>query len=224
VWHAEWTRLVKTHCTVRTQYYPHTFGRTFSWHSWVPMRLNGTICPISHTKWHQAPGQGRYMNPPLSVRVTKKTPTNTMEGSRRRPLSAGERTTVVTLLEQGKSLAAIGTLLGRSRSTIAYAAKMARKAAAGPRFDKRGRPKAPTDRQRRCLKQVVGASRFTSVVALTETINLTRAQAGGGPNGGPVSTSTVRRALKAMGYASSVPAKRTLPVGYKHAEAPRLVY
>jgi len=134
--------------------------------------------------------------------------TNTMAGSPRRPLSAGERTTVVTLLEQGKSLGAIGTLLGRSRSTIAYAAKMSRQAAAGPRVDKRGRPKALTDRELRSLKRVVGASRFTSVVALRETIHLTRAQDGGGPKNGPVSTSTVRQALWAMGYASRVPAKK----------------
>jgi len=134
--------------------------------------------------------------------------TNTMAGSPRRPLYAGERTTVVALLEQGKSLGAIGTLLGRSRSTVAYAATMARQAAASPPVDKRGRSKALTDRELRSLKQVVGASRFTSVVALTETINLTRAQAGGGPNNGPVSTSTVRRALWDMVCASRVPAKK----------------
>jgi len=115
-----------------------------------------------------------------------------MEGSPRRPLSAGERTTVVTLLEQGKSLGAIDKLLGRSRSTIAYEAKMAHQAADGPLVERLGRPKAMTDRERRSLKWVDGASRFTSVVALTETINLARAQAGGGPNNGPVSTSTVR--------------------------------
>jgi len=164
------------------------------------------------------------MNPPLSVRVTTKMSTNTMAGSPRRPLYAGERTTVDALLEQGKSLGAIGTLLGRSRSTVAYAATMARQAAASPSVDKRGRSKALTDRELRSLKRVVGASRFTSVVALTETINVTRAQAGGGPNNGPVSTLYGTASPLGHGVCVQGPCQKALPVGYKHAEAPHLVY
>jgi len=76
--------------------------------------------------------------------------------------------------------------LGRSRSTIAYVAEMVRQAGGGPRFEKRGLPKALTDRKFRSVKRVVGASRLISVLALTVTINLTRAQAGGGPNNGPL--------------------------------------
>ncbi|OSX78624.1 hypothetical protein BU14_0105s0042 [Porphyra umbilicalis] len=124
-----------------------------------------------------------------------------MTGSPRRPLSASERTTAVTLLEHGKSLGTIGTLSGRSRSPIAYVAKMVRQAGGGSRFEKHGLPKALTDRECHSVKRVVGESRFISVLAATETISLTHAPAGGGPNNGPVSTSTVRRALWAMGYA-----------------------
>jgi len=131
-----------------------------------------------------------------------------MTGSPRRPLSASERTTAVTLLEHGKSLGTIGTLSGRSRSPIAYVAKMVRQAGGGSRFEKHGLPKALTDRECHSVKRVVGESRFISVLAATETISLTHAPAGGGPNNGPVSTSTVRRALWAMGYAPRVPANQ----------------
>jgi len=136
--------------------------------------------------WLNDTGQGRDMNPPLSVSVRTETPTVTKTGSPRHPLSAGEHITAVTLLEQGESLGTIGTLLGRSRSTIAYVAEMVRQAGGGPRFEKRGLPKALTDRKFRSVKRVVGASRLISVLALTVTINLTRAQAGGGPNNGPL--------------------------------------
>jgi len=99
------------------------------------------------------------MNPPLSVGVRTETPTDTIAGTTRRSLSAGERTTAVGLLEQGKSLGSIGTLLGRSRSTIAYVAKIVRQAADGPRFERRGLFKALMDCECRSVKRVVSASR-----------------------------------------------------------------
>jgi len=79
------------------------------------------------------------------------TPRDTISGTNRRPPSAGERTTAVTLLEQGKSLGSIGTLLGRSRSTIAFVAEMVRQAAGGPRFEKRDLSHALTDRECRSV-------------------------------------------------------------------------
>lgn len=131
-----------------------------------------------------------------------------MAGSARRPLSIAERTTITTLLEQGKSLQAVGTILGRRKSTIAYAAKAMRSAAAGPRVDKRGRPKALTDREQRTLKRTMDISGFRSVASLTEMVNTTRSQATGGAKKSPVSPSTVRRAVRAMGFASRVAAKK----------------
>ena len=114
-------------------------------------KIKRHICPIRHTERRQVPGQGRYMNPPLSVSMRTETPRDTISGTNRRPPSAGERTTAVTLLEQGESLGTIGTLLGRSRSTIAFVAEMVRQAAGGPRFEKRDLSHALTDRECRSV-------------------------------------------------------------------------
>eukprot|EP00170_Pyropia_yezoensis_P002357 contig_9879_g2361 len=78
-----------------------------------------------------------------------------MAGSQRHPLSADEVATVASLREQGKSLRAIGSLLGSSKSTVTYAAMYIRAAADGTKVDKRGRPKVLTDHELRSLKRLV---------------------------------------------------------------------
>lgn len=131
-----------------------------------------------------------------------------MAGSPRRPLSDGERAAIMALLQQGKSLLAIGTALGRSKSTVAYAAMAMRAAAARAVVDKRGRPKVLSDRELRGIKRSMDESGFTSVAALTEMVNTTRSQASGGPRKGAVSASTVRRAVRALGFHSRTAAKK----------------
>eukprot|EP00170_Pyropia_yezoensis_P003365 contig_14034_g3372 len=131
-----------------------------------------------------------------------------MAGSARRPLSDGERTAITALLQQGKSLLTISTALGRFKSTIAYAAMAMRVAAARAKVDKRGRPKKLTDRELRSLKRAMDDNGFSSVAALTEMVNTTRSHASGGPSKGSVSASTVRRAVRAMGFLSRVAAKK----------------
>eukprot|EP00170_Pyropia_yezoensis_P002931 contig_12286_g2938 len=131
-----------------------------------------------------------------------------MAGSARRPLSDGERTAITALLQQGKSLLAISTALGRSKSTIAYAAMAMCAAAARDRVDKRGRSKKLTDRELRSLKRAMVDNGYSSVAALTEMVNTTPSQASGGPSKGSVSASTVRRAIHAMGFLSRVAEKK----------------
>lgn len=60
-------------------------------------------------------------------------PPTTMGKRLRRPVPASERETIATLLRQRKSLRAIGTIRGRPKSTIAYAAGVARRTGAEPR-------------------------------------------------------------------------------------------
>eukprot|EP00170_Pyropia_yezoensis_P003413 contig_14260_g3420 len=97
-----------------------------------------------------------------------------MAGSQRHPLSADEVATVASLREQGESLRAIGTLLGRSKSTVAYVAMSIRAAADGTKVDKCSRPKVLTDRELRSLKRLVDDQGFSAVAALTEKVNITR--------------------------------------------------
>eukprot|EP00170_Pyropia_yezoensis_P002172 contig_9158_g2176 len=99
-----------------------------------------------------------------------------MAGSQRHPLSADEVATVASLREQGKSLRAIGTLLRRSKNTVAYAAMSIRAAAEGAKVDNCGRPKVLTDRELRSLKRLVNDLGFSAVSALTEKINITESQ------------------------------------------------
>lgn len=145
-----------------------------------------------------------------------------MAGSKRRPLSVAEREVIQRMLKQGKPLATVGTALGRSRSTIAYAAQAARTAATRARPDKRGRPKALSDRELRTLRRAVDTDGFSCLASLTEKVNNTRTRAAGGPNKGPVSIWTVRRAVKAMGFNSRVAAKK--PFLSNANKAKRLVW
>eukprot|EP00170_Pyropia_yezoensis_P000606 contig_2940_g607 len=85
-----------------------------------------------------------------------------MAGSQKHPVSAAEVATVASLREQGKSLRAIGTLLGRSKSTVDYAAMSIRGAADGTKVDKRGRPKVLTDRELGSLKRLEDDQGFSA--------------------------------------------------------------
>ena len=132
-----------------------------------------------------------------------------MSGSAHRPLSNGERAAITALLQQGKSVLAIGTALGRSRSTVAYAATAVRAAAARARVENRGRPKTLTDRELRTLKRAIYNNGFSSMASVTELANTTRSQAAGGTKKVTVSVSTVRGTVRAMGFQSRVAAKET---------------
>jgi len=100
-----------------------------------------------------------------------------MSGSARRPLSDGESSAITALLQQGKSLLAVGTALGRSKSTVAYAATAVRAAAARARVEKRGRLKTLTDRELRTLERAIYNNGFSSMASVTEMANTTRSQA-----------------------------------------------
>jgi len=132
-----------------------------------------------------------------------------MSGSAHRPLSNGERATITALLQQGKSVLAIGTALGRSRSTVAYAATAVRTAAARARVEKRGRTKTLTDRELRTLKRAIYNNGFSSMASVTELANTTRSQAAGGTKKVTVSVSTVPGTVRAMGFQSRVAAQET---------------
>ena len=167
-------------------------------------------------------GSVRLRAPTADPPRTRARPPTTMGGRTRRPLSVGEQETISTLLRQGKSLAAIGTILGRPKSTVAYAAEVARATDNGAKVDKRGRPKSLTERELRSLRRAVDENGFSTIRALTEKVNQTRTQAAGGSQKGPVSTWTVRRAVKAMGFESRVASKK--PYLSDRNKAKRLVW
>ncbi|KAK1867447.1 hypothetical protein I4F81_009954 [Pyropia yezoensis] len=140
----------------------------------------------------------------------------------RRPLSSGERETIATLLRQGTSLRAIGTAHGRPKSTIAYAAAVERASENASRVDKQVRSKALTGRELRSLCCELDDNGFNSFRSLTKKVNQTRTQGGGSSEKGSVSTYTVRRAVKAMGFESRVAAKK--PCLSDRNKAKRLVW
>jgi len=129
-----------------------------------------------------------------------------MSGSAHRPLSDGERAAINALLQQGKSVLAIGTALGHSKSIVTYAATTVRTEAARARVEKRGRPKDLKERELRTLKRAIYNNGFSSMASVTEMANTTRSQAAGGTKKGAVSVSPVCRTVRAMGFQSRVAA------------------
>jgi len=167
-------------------------------------RLPHSACGNAQVLWH-GPSLTAHSSAPRAPPGSA----GTISGPAHRPLSNGERAAITALLQQGKSVLVIGTALGRSRSTVAYAATAERTAAARTRVEKRGRPNTVTDRELRTLKQAIYNKGFSSMASVTEMANTTRSQAAGGTKKVTVSVSTVRGTVRAMGFQSRVAAKET---------------
>lgn len=102
---------------------------------------------------------------------------------------------------------AIATALGLNKSTVAYAAAIARRAGVDFRKDGRGRPKLLSPRELRGLRRLVDQNPFASIADITESVNSERTSTTGRPALCKISSSTVRRAVKAFGLSSCTPAQ-----------------